>query len=205
MQDFDLYTGKNRYYQRPPLETVDPDYFTRMAAASQKEEVHRTHRASRILAVVSALCIISFTVGLVTGIKFAGGEEKEIVDPATKQAMSQLGEKVSDIVARQENAPAEENAARPKTATDPQAMYPREEYPFVVRIGEELENQPARELAGFLSGKGHTVVMSRSGANFRLYVGPFKQETEAESALQKIREYTFKQNRLGDNVQIIKR
>ncbi|HEY1406027.1 MAG TPA: hypothetical protein VF857_05400, partial [Spirochaetota bacterium] len=97
MQDFDLYTGKPNQAYPPRFDTVDPDYFTRMNDLMHRDDVQTHKKGSRIIAFVAGLCIVAFTAGLVIGIKFAGGSEKELVDPHTRQAVTEFGQRVAAI------------------------------------------------------------------------------------------------------------
>ena len=87
MQDMDLYTGKQNSYFVPQFDTADPDYFARAGEMREHDAAKNHNKATRLIAFVAALCIISFTTGLVTGIKFAGGKEKSLLDPHTQQAV----------------------------------------------------------------------------------------------------------------------
>lgn len=199
MQDMDLYTGKQNNYFVPQFETADPDYFMRTAESQQRDEVKIHKKATRLIAFVSALCIISFTAGLVTGIKFVGGANKPLLDPHTKQAVSSIGQKVtgSQPVEAAEAQEADTQATAAKQA------YPKAEYPFVIRIGNEYPKEKATELANVLSAKGHTMIISKRDQKYLLYAGPFKTKESAELSLQKIKGYN--DSRWQNNAVILKR
>jgi hypothetical protein len=201
MQDLDLYTGKqNGMYNPPRFESPDPEYFSRMNDNLHREDLHVRKRASRIIAFVAGLCIVSFTAGLVIGIKFAGGADKSLVDPRTKRAVAELGQRVSGV-AEQTPVQAVTDPATPQNNAS--ATYPKAEYPFVIRLGSEFVKEKADEIASFLSSKGHTVVLSKNGSSFRVYAGPFRTMESAEISLQKIRGYN--DNRWQNSAMILKR
>ncbi|MGL4369525.1 MAG: SPOR domain-containing protein [Spirochaetota bacterium] len=195
MQDMDLYTGRQNGYFVPQFDTADPDYFSRMSDTVQHDEVKSRNKATRLIAFVAAMCIVSFTAGLMIGIKFAGGSDKALVDPHTKQAMSNLGQKVAGITAAQAEA-AEPSASAKQT-------YAKGEYPWVIRIGNEYSREKAGEVAGSLSQKGHTMVISKYEQGYRVYAGPFRTRESAELSLQKIRAYN--DSRWQKNTVILKR
>jgi len=51
-----------------------------------------------------------------------------------------------------------------------------------------LEKQ-SQDIAQFLSQRGHTVILSQKAGKYKLYVGPYRVQDEAESALKRISEY----------------
>ena len=195
MQDMDLYTGKQNSYFVPQFDTADPDYFARTGEMREHDAAKSHTRATRLIAFVAALCIISFTTGLVTGIKFAGGKDKELIDPHTKQAVSSLGQRVTGA------QPAA--AAEPDQTASSAKSYPKADFPWVIRIGNEFSKDKVTELANALSAKGHTMVISKYEQNFRLYAGPFRTKESAELSLQKIKGYN--DSRWQNNAVILKR
>jgi len=200
MQDLDLYTGKqNALYNAPRFESPDPEYFSRMNDHVHREDLRVRKRASRIIAFVAGLCIVSFTAGLVIGIKFAGGADKSLVDPRTKKAVAELGQKVSGVSDQTSAQTGTDLAAQSNNAS---STYPKTEYPFVIRLGSEFAKEKADEIASFLSSKGHIVVLSKNGSSFKVYAGPFRTMESAEISLQKIRGYN--DNR-WQNTMILKR
>jgi hypothetical protein len=190
MQDFDLYTGKPGHSYTPRFDTVDPDYFTRMNDISSKDEIRSRRKTSRIIAFVGGLCIAAFTAGLVVGIKFAGGSDKELVDPHTFQAMSTLGQHVTSLgdgQTEQSHAPINGNKSEQTLVKN---TYPKAEYPFVIRVGNEYSKEKAGDVASSLNGKGHIMIIAKSDTGYRVYAGPFKTMDSAEISLQKIRGYS---------------
>ena len=197
MQDMDLYTGKQNSYFVPQFDTADPDYFSRTGEMREHDAVNHHKKATRLIAFVAALCIISFTTGLVTGIKFAGGKEKSLLDPHTQQAVSSIGQKVAGSQSAQAAEAADPAAAGVKQ------NYPKADYPWVIRIGNEYSKDRVSELANALSAKGHSMVISRYEQNYRLYAGPFRTKESAEMSLQKIKGYN--DSRWQNNAVILKR
>ena len=199
MQDMDLYTGKQNSYFVPQFDTADPDYFSRVNDTVHHDEVHSHKKATRLIAFVGALCIVSFTAGLVIGIKFAGGSDKALVDPHTKQAVSTLGQKVAGLPLEV----AENTEAADAGISAGKQVYAKAEYPWVIRIGNEYSKERAVELANVLSVKGHNMVVSKYEQNYRIYAGPFRTRESAELSLQKIKGYH--DNRWQNNAVILKR
>ena len=200
MQDLDLYTGKQNGLYTPRFESPDPEYFSRMNDNLHREDLRVKKRASRIIAFVAGLCIVSFTAGLVIGIKFAGGADKSLLDPRTKRAVAEFGQKVSGASEQPAVQAGIDLAASQNNAS---TTYPKTEYPFVIRLGSEFAKDKADEIASVLSSKGHTVVLSKNGNAFRVYAGPFRTMESAEISLQKIRGYN--DNRWQNSAMILKR
>ena len=197
MQDMDLYTGKQNSYFVPQFDTADPDYFARAGEMREHDAAKSHNKATRLIAFVAALCIISFTTGLVTGIKFAGGKDKSLLDPRTQQAVTSIGQRVTGGQAVQTAESADPSAASAKQ------NYPKADYPWVIRIGNEFSKEKASELANALSLKGHSMVISKYEQNYRLYAGPFRTKESAEMSLQKIKGYN--DSRWQNNTVILKR
>jgi hypothetical protein len=195
MQDLDLYTGKpGPLYGNPAprFEAPDPEYFIRMSENIQRDERKGRKHATRVISFVVGLCIVAFTAGLVTGIKFAGGKDKQLIDPHTKQMISEIGK--NPAKGSDQTPSADQTAQAVNTVA---AAYPKAEYPFVIRLGSEFSKEKADEAASMLSAKGHTVILSKNGQQYRLYSGPFRTMESAEISLQKIRSYNdsrFHQN-----------
>ncbi len=197
MQDLDLYTGKSNGAYIPRFETPDPEYFSRMADHYQNERTHTHKKATRLFAFVTGLCIISFTTGLVLGIKFTGGSDKTLVDPKTREAVSNLSQKVTtSLSTSNENKPIQQ-------AQTAGIAYPKSEYPFVIRVGGEYNNDRANEIARYLSTNGYTALISKSETGYRVYSGPFRTKESAEISLQKIR--TLEQSPFQQKAVVLKR
>ncbi len=197
MQNMDFHNRTMIKNYPPQYDTQDPEYFSRMTDIHHREEERNRHKASRIMSLIVALCIISFTSGLVIGIKFASGSKNEIVDEHTRQAVTTIGKKVSSLI--NENASAETPPDTAKTRN----LFPREEYPFVIRIGGEFDKARSQEIAHFLSGNGYTVILSRNMDHYRIYTGPYKGQKDAEISLKKLAGQSNKA--LSESTRIMKR
>lgn len=162
------------------FEPPDPEYFSQISENYHHDEERGRKKANRMMSLIIALCIISFTCGLVIGIKFTSGPNKEIIDEHTRKAVNDLGKKVSSIV--NENAVAQVRSPQ----TDKKDLFPRDKYPYVIRIGGEFDKTQSLEIAQSLNAGGHTVILSKNRGNYRIYTGPFKTQTDAENSLKKI-------------------
>jgi hypothetical protein len=197
MQNMDFHTKRSAKNFPMQLDIQDPEYFTRLSNTHHRDEERNRKRASRMMSFIIALCIISFTAGLVIGIKFASGSRTEIVDEHTRRMMSDIGNRMSSFMSEEASAETSQEHSRGKN------VFPREEYPFAIRLGSDLDKNKAQEIAAFLSGKGHTVILSKNNQNYRLFIGPFKEKKEAEISLKKITAYPNKD--WFDNATIVKR
>lgn len=189
MQNFDFYSGPQNRNMSFEFDSQDPEFYARTERLIPNDPELSRRRASRMLFIICAMCIIAFTTGLVIGIKFAGGRERELVDPRTSQLVTDVGSRMSKLVNREKATVSE--------------LYPREEYPWVVSVGNDFTKDDSRKLAEFLSTKGHTVILSRNGEKFRLFAGPFRSKEEAQKNLDELAGY--KQYSLAQGVKILKR
>lgn len=192
MQNMDFYTRKPGRSYPPQFDAQDPEYFSRLTNVYHQETERGRNRANRIMSLIIALCIISFTVGIVIGIKFASGSKNPLVDENTKQAMNGLGKKVSSILKDDAVAQVKENKDEKQEKENGKKLFPKNEYPFVIRIGSEFSKDKSYDIAGFLSARGHTVILSKNSRQYRIFVGPFKTQQEAEISLKKITAYSNK-------------
>jgi hypothetical protein len=193
MQNIDFYERKNIRVMPPQFtDTYDPEYLPRVAQNTPREMERVRKKASRAFFLISALCIISFTAGIVIGIKFTGGTQREIVDKKTFNAVASIGKSIPFL--NQEKQPAAGSRAD---------MFPKTAYPFVIRINQEYDNAESQKIAGFLSHRGHTVILAKNNGKFRIYVGPYKTEEVAGESLKKISSYN--KYSLAENTRIIKR
>jgi hypothetical protein len=193
MQNIDFYERKNIRVVPPQFnDTFDPEYFPRVAQNTPREVERVRKRASRTFFFITALCIISFTAGIVIGIKFTGGAQREIVDKKTYNAVADIGKNFSLLAGEKqpEQSPREN-------------LFPKKSYPFVIRVNDDHDQDTSRKIANFLSHRGHTVILSKNKSLYRIYVGPYRTETDAEEALKKISGY--KKYSLAENTRIIKR
>jgi hypothetical protein len=200
MQNMDFYSRNSARSHPYHLDTTDPEYFARMSDMKHRENERIRKKATGLMSFVIALCIISFTAGLVIGIKFAGGPQKEIVDESTRKAMSSTIRKVSGLLNESAVAEVRDGDRTGKPASE---VFPRAEYPFVIPVGRDLSREKSQEIAGFLSSNGHTVVLSKSDNGYRLFAGPFRTKEDAEISLKKITGYSNKA--WFQNAQIVKR
>ena len=180
MQDIDLYVKKNHGMGYVPSfgQEPDMDYYFKAAETVRNDEKTNHKKTNRNIALVTGLVIISFTAGLIVGIKFAGGSERAIVDPHTKKAVTELTASVGTMLSGNQ-------AETVPTST----AYPKEDFPFVIKVGDSLSYEQSKLAANDLSKKGHTVILSKQGELYRLFVGPFKTKDLAENSLQKLRQY----------------
>ena len=182
MQNIDFYNGTNMKNVPPQFSVQDPEYFTRIAKIHYKEQERARKKASRMLSFIIALCIISFTTGLMIGIKFSGSH-KEIMDEKTMQAMSTLGRNVKDMI--REHTISEKN-----TTGSTKKLFPKDDFPYVILVGKGLTKMKSQEIANFLSNNGHTVIISKSKKDFNIYTGPYRTADEAQSSITTIKGYS---------------
>ncbi|MCL2154844.1 MAG: SPOR domain-containing protein [Leptospirales bacterium] len=195
MQNIDLYEGKHLRDYPPQFDRYDKfnmEYFSKNSEIAERENERSHKRAAKIITLIGALIIISFTTGLVVGIKFGSGGERKIVDDHTLNAMNSIGERVFDTVRdiRSNSKPVNN-------------VYPPKEYPFVIQLGKEYSETDLKSVAQFLSSKGHTVIVLKNNQNFKVFTGPYKTEADAKKSLSEISLY--KQYSISTNAQIIKR
>jgi hypothetical protein len=191
MQNIDFYEGNPSRPQSPQFDRQDMEYFSRMSSTYVKDEEHVRNKASRLMFIIGALCIISFTTGMVVGLKFAGGANKEIVDDRTYNAVKGIGEKMTGLLGDK------------KVHAAGAVSYPKSEYPYVIRIEEKIPEMQARDSASFLSSQGHTVILTRNMDRIDMYTGPYKNITDAKKSLKIIEEYPAYAN--TQNLKILKR
>lgn len=183
MQNIDFYNGKRMKNIPPQFNVQDPEYFTRAANIHHREQEKTRRKASRMLSLIIALCIISFTAGLIIGIKFASGSKKEIVDERTRQAVSSFGNNVKNLI--REN-PLKDTVNKLTTRSK---LFPKKDFPYVIRVGKEFDKANSQKIASFLSNRGHTVIISKNKKNFNIYTGPYRTSDEAQSSIKSIRNY----------------
>jgi len=193
MQNIDFYERKNIRVTPPQfLDTHDPEFLPRMTQNTPREMERVRKKASRIFFLITSLCIISFTAGIVIGIKFTGGSQRELMDKKTFNAVADIGKSFS-LLSR--DKPAE---------TIPQEkLFPKSTYPYVIRITSEHDYETTQKIAGFLSRRGHTVILSKNNNRYRIFIGPYRNNDDAAEALKKITAY--QKYSLAENTRIIKR
>jgi hypothetical protein len=184
MQNIDFYNGKSLKNIPPQFNVQDPEYFTRAANIHHREQERTRKKASRMLSLIIALCIISFTTGLIIGIKFAAGSKKEIMDERTRRAVSSFGNNVKNLI--KEN-PLKDTVNKLTTRSK---LFPKKDFPYVIRIGKEFNKSNSQKIASFLSNKGHTVIISKNNNHFNIYTGPYRTSDEAQSSIKRISDYS---------------
>jgi hypothetical protein len=192
MQNIDFYDGRHLRDLPPQFDKFDTEFFSRTSGSVERENEKARKKATKIITLIAGLVIISFTSGLILGIKFAGGADKKIVDDRTLNAMNNIGERMSEAV--------KDVTGNAKPANQ---IYPKMEYPFVIQLGKEYSETDLKPVAQFLSSKGHTVIVSKNDLNFKIFTGPYKTEIDARKSLSEISLY--KQYAISTNAQIIKR
>ncbi|MCX7678770.1 MAG: SPOR domain-containing protein [Spirochaetes bacterium] len=193
MQNIDFYSGKETRVVNNVAMLRDADNIARLDALYKKEAYKNKKRVSRLLSLIIALCIISFTTGLVMGIKFASGSNASLIDNTTAHLISGMRSKVAGAI--NSNVRTEKGA--------PKAVFPKEEYPYVIRLSKNFNSQESKEISQFLSKNGHTVIVSQKEKNYRLYVGPYKEQRDAESAIKLLQNY--KKKNWFEKAEVIKR
>ncbi len=186
MQNVDFYSGKTLRDIPPQFSKEDPEYFARMANVHTKEEHKSMTRASRMLSLIISLCIISFTAGLVVGIKFASSSGKQIMDKQTMDAVSNIGQKVSKFVKE------DSEAKSPAANTSGKKLFAREDFPYVIRVGTLFNKSQSQEIAGIISNHGDTVILSKDSGNYKIFVGPYRDYKDALESVNKIKTYPVK-------------
>lgn len=194
MQNMDFYAGKEARVMNHSMALQDADNVARLDAMYRKESDRNKKKASRMMSVIIGLCIISFTAGLVVGIKFAAGSQAQIIDDDTRHAVTQIGSRVSSLI------PQPVQAGK---AVTPKNMFPKNEYPYVIRMNRSYSQKESQEVAQYLSQRGHTVILSQKNNRYKLYVGPYKAQNEAESSIKQISEYN--RNDWFNKSQVVKR
>jgi hypothetical protein len=135
------------------------------------------NRATRLLFIITALCIISFTAGLVLGIQFNNGD-RELVDKQTISALAGFKNKMGGLTESGNNAKQETPSS-----------YPREQFPFVILIGEKIPTDSSESLISYFSSRGHRVIKLKQQNGMSLFIGPYENEDTAKLSLKKIQSY----------------
>ncbi len=196
MQNIDFYSGNNPHNQNTPDFTPnDPEYFSRMASINKHSEIKRYKKTHRLISLIIGLCIISFTIGLIIGIKFVN-DKKEIMDQYTKKKMNTLGSQVSQFI--KEKIPGEETNIQ-----NTNTIYPKLQFPYVIRLGKNYNLNKSKEIADFLNPRGHTIIITQHNNKYRLFTGPYKSRESAELYLKKLQVYKI--NNWYNNALVLKR
>ncbi|MCX8123689.1 MAG: SPOR domain-containing protein [Spirochaetes bacterium] len=184
MQNFDFYSNnKNPYLDYNAQDfgdyTLPQNYTAHTRSFSQK-------KAHRMLTIIIALIIMSFTAGLVVGIKFAGGQSKAIIDPHTKVALHNAAQKAKTLVQPQQKP-----------------QFSKSEYPYAIKIGNYFTKDEATALAEKLSKTGQRIIVSKNKDQYTVYAGPYTSLQDAKKSLKLITAQ-FKNGNFS-NVIILKR
>jgi preprotein translocase subunit SecF len=193
MQNIDFYEGKNIYFSPNPASGIPPrEFIYNYQQFDNTPSKTKSRNASRIIFMITALCIVSFTAGLVLGIKFAGGTEREIIDKSTFNIMSDAGSKVSSMLSSKING-----------IPSAKAMFPKHEYPFAIKINPVEGNENIQKIASYLNHNGHTVILAKNKDFYQIYLGPYKDFREAQAQLKNIA--SLEKYSLAKTSRIIKR
>ncbi len=196
MQNIDFYSGKNFNKQMSsPPNINENEYYSNFDDLHRRESDKNRKRASRMMSLIVGLCIVSFTAGLIIGIKFASRSSAQIVDDGTRKAVSDMKDRFTNIMVN--------SSVQKKNASDKKNIFPKEEYPFVIKLNNSFNEAQSQEIARFLSGRGHTVILSKYNSSYKIFVGPYKKQTAAESSIKKIKAYPKKD--WFNGIQIVKR
>lgn len=192
MQNFDFYSGKIARDFQPQFSREDPEYFGRLSDFPIKEDHKGIKKASSLLSLILTLCILSFTAGLIIGIKFVSGSNKELLDKQTKEAVTDIGHRVANLT--------KEIPDNKSDKTNEKKLYAKEEFPYIIKIGNQFNKSQSQEIAGIISNHGQTVILLKNEGNYKIYVGPYKNQEDAFESLKKIKTFSIK-----GNAEIIKR
>jgi hypothetical protein len=185
MQNLDFYSGKIIRDFPPQFNREDPEFFANLAKNNLKEDHKSMKKASRILSLIIALCIISFTTGLVVGIKFASGSNKQIVDQQTREAVTDLGQKVTNLI--------KETPGNSSSLVDGEKkLFSKEVFPYIIKVGKQFTKSESQQIAGIISGQGQTVILSKDNGAYKIFVGPYRNQEDALDSLKKIKTYNLK-------------
>lgn len=191
MQNMDFYDGRNVKNIQPQMNRNDREFYAGTSNSSIKEDIRNKKRASRIIFLITALCIVTFTTGIAIGIKFAGGNERKIVDDQTFKAVADISSKVSNIF-NNKNTNKFKNVA-----------FPKEKYPYVIKVGKKFNKKISQKIAKSLSSMGHTVIISQKNNKYLVYTGPYKNFEIASISAEKFAGYSELLE--NSNIKILKR
>jgi len=185
MQNIDFYNGQGTRRSAPIYDVPDPELYSKGNSTIKDEEKSRK-KAIRVLFIILAMCIISFTTGLAIGIKFAGGPKKEIIDKKTAAAMSTISNKMTNYF----------QGVRKRS-------FPKSQYPYLVKVGNQYGKVRTIEIVKYLRNKNHEVVISKGDSGmYKLYL-PYKGKNEAEMSIAMLQEY--KEFNIGNSLSLFER
>ena len=163
MQNFDFYQNNKSHYN--DFVTQDLQHYT--IAQNTIPHTHSQRNAHRMLAAIIALIIISFTAGIVVGIKFATGNTRTIIDPHTKMALNNAAQKAKTIMAPQQKP-----------------QFTKTEYPIAIKIGNTFNKNEATQLAAILSKTGQRIIIAKNKERYHIFAGPYKTIDDAKKSLK---------------------
>ena len=202
MQNLDFYQNKSFKSSVTKGSRKRKTVIPNLTQGRLREQDKMAKGAVRIIFIIVALCIISFTTGLALGIKFAGGTNKEIVDQETYQAVTEtvneLGDKVSNLIDKPSIFNDPKESVKKETG-----LFSEEDYPYVIKVGQKYDHLMSQKIADFLSEKGHRVILSKKNDLYFIFAGPYPSEDQAKNSLEEIN--TYKEFLLASNSKIIKR
>ena len=180
MQNFDYFSGVPDRPYNSPYENREIDLLVKNNSANFMHNEDKQKRKAGFLAfLLCTLVIVSFTGGLAVGLKY-GDKDKPIIDEATQHRISNIKAKVSS------NRGSSTLDSNKEQTGKTQKSYPASDYPFAIRIAGEFDKKTTLNIAETLSEKGYTVILSQvdSSNKYRLFVGPYKTQTEAFKILK---------------------
>ncbi len=163
MQNFDFYQNNKSHYN----DFVTQDLQNYTIAQNTIPHTHSQRNAHRMLAAIIALIIISFTAGIVVGIKFATGNTRTIIDPHTKMALNNAAQKAKTIMAPQQKP-----------------QFTKTEYPIAIKIGNTFNKNGATQLAALLSKTGQRIIIAKNKERYHIFAGPYKTIDDAKKSLK---------------------
>ena len=73
-----------------------------------------------------------------------------------------------------------------------QAQSTKEDFPYIIKVGKQFNKSESQQIAGIISGQGHTVILSKDNGSYKIFVGPYRNQEEALESLKKIKTYSLK-------------
>lgn len=165
MQNYDFYSNQKSAPNN--ISSQDFQYYNTPYDIASQRKAYSHKKAHRLLTIIIALIIMSFTAGLVVGIKFAGGENTTIIDPQTITALNKAAERAKSLVEPQKKP-----------------LFPKNEYPYAVKVGSAFSKDKAASLAGLLSKTGQRIIVANNNDQFTVYAGPYASLDEAKKSLK---------------------
>jgi hypothetical protein len=174
MQNFDFFTGTPSRSHNSSYDNREVDLLLRDNSTNFFHDKDKQKKTAAFMAlVICTVAIISFTSGLVVGLKY-GDKDKPIIDETTQRSISNLKAKVFD-------SDKELN----KQSTRTKNSLSIDDYPFAIRVSGEFDIKNSQSIAEVLSTKGHTVILAKTDSSkYKVFVGPYKTHDEALKILK---------------------